>query len=115
MTMHTDQSDDGVVVLYTTWPDDAAAAAAAGTLLDEKLIACANILPAGRSIFRWDGTVTEDAETIALFKTSKARAGNARTRLVALHPYDEPCVLALPADTPLSASGFVSWVVSETA
>lgn len=115
MTMHTDQSEDGVVVLYTTWPDDAAAAAAARTLLDEKLIACANILPSGRSIFRWDGAVTEEAETIALFKTSKVRADNARTRLVELHPYDEPCVLARPADTALSASGFVSWVLSQMA
>ncbi|KPP80656.1 MAG: periplasmic divalent cation tolerance protein [Oceanicaulis sp. HLUCCA04] len=114
MTMHTDQSEDGVVVLYTTWPDEASASAAARTLLDEKLIACVNILPAGRSIFRWDGAVTEEAETIALFKTAKARASDARTRLVALHPYDEPCVLALPADTPLSAGGFVSWVMSET-
>lgn len=114
MTMHTDEAADSVVLLYTTWPDGAAAEAAARTLLDERLIACANIFPAGRSVFRWDGDVQAEAETVAFFKTSKARAGAARTRLTELHPYDEPCILALPADPGLSATGFVQWVASET-
>lgn len=114
MTEHTDDTADGVVLLYTTWPEGAAAEAAAQTLLEERLIACANIMAAGRSIFRWEGRVNAEPETVALFKTSKARAGAARTRLLDLHPYDEPCIMALPADTALSAAGFVSWVVSET-
>lgn len=114
MTTHSDDAADGVVLLYTTWPDGGGAETAAHTLLAERLIACANIFPAGRSVFRWDGEVRTEAETVALFKTSKARAGAARTRLTDLHPYDEPCILALPADTDFSAAGFVQWVASET-
>ncbi|MGY6662723.1 MAG: divalent-cation tolerance protein CutA [Glycocaulis sp.] len=115
MTMHTDEAAESVVLLYTTWPDGAAAEAAAQTLLAERLIACANIFPAGRSVFRWKVEVRTEAETVALFKTSKARAGATRTRLTELHPYEEPCILALPADPGLSAAGFVQWVESETA
>jgi periplasmic divalent cation tolerance protein len=113
--MHMDDASECVVLLYTTWPDGAAAEAAARTLLEERLIACANIFPAGRSVFRWEGEVRTEAETVALFKTSKARAEAVRTRLIDLHPYDEPCILALPTDTALSAPGFVRWVLSETA
>jgi periplasmic divalent cation tolerance protein len=115
MVMHMDDPSGGVILLYTTWPDGASAEAAARVLTGERLVACVNVMPAGRSIFRWEGEVRTEAETIALFKTSKARAEAVRTRLTELHPYDEPCVLALDADTALSASGFVRWVLTETA
>lgn len=108
------QEAEAVVLFYTTWPDGAVAELAARTLLDERLIACANILASGRSVFRWEGTVSAEAETVALFKTSKAHASDACTRLGELHPYDEPCILALPADTDLSAKGFLDWVAGET-
>lgn len=104
----------GAVILYTTWPDGDAAAQTAHTLLDEGLIACANIFPAGRSVFRWEGRIDDGAETVALFKTSPARAGDVRDRLIALHPYDEPCVLALDVDAEKSAAGFLAWIGSET-
>lgn len=113
--MQTGDESQGVVVLYTTWPDGGQAEAAAHQLLEERLIACANVFPAGRSVFRWDGAVQAGAETIALFKTSRTRAGAARARLIELHPYDEPCVLALPADADFSAAGFIQWVLAETA
>jgi periplasmic divalent cation tolerance protein len=115
MNMQMDEAPEGLILLYSTWPDEAAAEAAARALLEERLIACANIMPAGRSVFRWEGKVTAEAETVALFKTTRARAGDARTRLVDLHPYDEPCVLALPVDTAASAAGFLAWVARETA
>lgn len=104
----------GAVILYTTWPDGDAAAQAARTLLEERLIACANIFPAGRSVFRWEGRIEDGAETVALFKTRPARAGEVRDRLIALHPYDEPCVLALDVDAEKSAAGFLAWIGSET-
>lgn len=105
---------DGAVIIYTTWPDGDAAADAARALLDERLIACANILPAGRSVFRWEGRIEDGPETVALFKTSPERAGEARDRLIALHPYDEPCVLVLDVDADKSAAGFLAWIGLET-
>ncbi len=104
----------GAVILYTTWPDGDAAAKAARVLLEEHLIACANIFPAGRSVFRWEGRIEDASETIALFKTRASRAEALRDRLIMLHPYDEPCVLALDVDADKSAAGFLAWIGAET-
>lgn len=105
----------GVIVLYTTWPDTQSVESAAARLLEDRLIACANILGESRSIYRWEGEVQSAREVIALFKTSSAMAGRARDALLALHPYDEPCVLALESQSDFSASGFADWVRRETA
>lgn len=83
-------------------------------LLEERLIACANIFPAGRSVFRWEGRIEDASETIALFKTRASRAEALRDRLITLHPYDEPCVLALDVDADKSAAGFLAWIGGET-
>ena len=56
-------------LIYTTWPDGESAAAAAALLLEDKLIACANILAAGRSLYRWEGETCAEAETVMLLKT----------------------------------------------
>lgn len=109
------EAADGVIVLYTTWPDAGSVERAAARLLEDRLIACANILGESRSIYRWDGEVQSEPELIALFKTSAATADRAKAAILDLHPYDEPCVLALESRTALSAPGFVDWVRSETA
>jgi periplasmic divalent cation tolerance protein len=101
-------------LLYTTWPDQASAEAAARTLLKEGLIACANILGASTSIYRWQGEVETAQEIIVLFKTSTAKAGAARTRIAALHPYDEPAILNLAVHAEGTAPGFLNWVNAET-
>ena len=55
----------GVIVLYTTWPDRESVERAAGRLLEDRLIACANILGESRSIYRWEGEVQSEREIIA--------------------------------------------------
>ncbi|WP_440959086.1 divalent-cation tolerance protein CutA [Oceanicaulis sp. LC35] len=106
---------DCVIVLYTTWPDMESVERAASRLLQDRLIACANILGESRSIYRWEGAVQSEREIIALFKTSAASVERARDAISALHPYDEPCILALESQAALSAAGFTQWVRSETA
>lgn len=101
-------------LIYTTWPDRNSAETAAETLLEDRLIACANILGESRSIFRWEGKVSHDTEIITLFKTREDIAAKVRDALIKLHPYDEPCVLTMPVSTELSAVGFVNWVRQET-
>ena len=101
-------------LLYTTWPDSDGPERAAQTLLEEGLIACANILGEARSVFRWQGEICRETEIIALFKTSTAQAAAVRDRLAALHPYEEPCILNLGVSEAASAPGFVHWVNSET-
>lgn len=104
-----------MAILYTTWPDEARAAAAAETLLDERLIACANMLGTAQSIFRWQGETCREAETVVLFKTGAATAGALRDRIAALHPYDEPAIVQLAVEDAGTAPAFAAWVAGETA
>lgn len=103
-----------MAILYTTWPDEARAAAAAETLLEERLIACANVLGTAQSIFRWKGETCRERETIVLFKTGADQAQALRDRLLALHPYDEPAIVQLGVEDAGTAPAFAAWVAGET-
>jgi periplasmic divalent cation tolerance protein len=103
------------VTLYSTWPDRASAEAAAAALVQERLIACANILPEATSVFRWQDEVQRAAEVVMFAKTAAPRATAARDALIRLHPYDLPCVVALRLDHETSSSSFLTWIESETA
>ncbi len=103
------------VTLYSTWPTLESAEAAARELLEQRLIACANIGPGARSLFRWDGQIQAEAEVLMFAKTTAERAGAAHKLLVRLHPYDVPCLTALPVLTACSSPGFLAWVSDETA
>ncbi|HEX7699699.1 MAG TPA: divalent-cation tolerance protein CutA, partial [Kofleriaceae bacterium] len=76
-----------VVVVLSTFPSADVAADVAGTLVEERLAACVNIVPAVRSIYRWDGVIRDEAEVLAIIKTTAERVVAMRDRLVELHPY----------------------------
>ena len=86
---------DARVVLVTT-PDADTARRIARTLVEERHAACGNIVPQITSVFRWQGTVQEEAETLLVLKTSAARLDALAARVTELHPYDVPEVHALP-------------------
>ena len=105
---------DDMLLLYTTWPDADTAEQAARTVVEEGLAACANLLGAGVSIYRWHGKVERASETVMILKTGRLAAPALRDRIVQLHPYDTPAVLALPVETTASSDTFVRWVCGET-
>ena len=80
----------------TTLPADADAAAFAQALVDARLAACVNLLPAMESIYRWKGQVERDAERQLLIKTSRDRIPALWERIRTLHPYEVPEFLVLP-------------------
>jgi len=86
-------------LIWCPFADEASAAAAARQLLDERLIACANILPPMRSIYTWQGERGEAAEVGVLFKTDASVLDRATARLAEIHPYDTPAVLGWRTDT----------------
>ena len=100
-----------VAFLYATAPDPQIAAALARTLVEERLIACGNVLPGVRSVYRWDGAVTEDAEAVLICKTTADRADAAVARLAELHPYDVPAVTRF--DAAGGSAAFLGWVAEE--
>ena len=91
----THAARDARVVMVTT-PDADSARRIARTLVEERHAACGNIVPQITSIFRWQGAVQEEAETLLLLKTSSDRLAALTERVTQLHPYDVPEVLALP-------------------
>ena len=86
--------EDPLLVLCTC-PEAESAARIARALVEEHLAACVNRLPGLASTYRWRGTVHDDHEVLLLIKTRRGRFEALRSRLVGLHPYELPEVIAL--------------------
>lgn len=70
---------------------------AARVLLEERLVACANIVPGVISLYRWQGRIEEAGEAVLLAKTQAPLLEAAVNRLAQLHPYDTPAILGWDA------------------
>jgi len=81
-------------------------------LLDEHLIACANVISPLRSIYWWKGTKEESVESLLLMKTGEDLVEKATARIVELHPYEVPEVIVLPVVG--GHKPYLDWVVGET-
>lgn len=79
-------------LVWCPFPDTDSARAAAGLLLDERLIACANIMGAVESHFIWEGARASGSEVGVLFKSTAGRLEALVERLGELHPYDTPAI-----------------------
>lgn len=97
-----------VLLVLSTFPDAEAAGRIAEQLVAEKLAACANILPAVRSIYRWQGKVEDATETMVFFKTTRNRFGDFRQKLRELHSCEVPEIVALPVAEGLP--DYLRWV-----
>lgn len=102
---------DAVVVLVTA-PTPERAAEIARAVVEERLAACGNVVPGLRSIYRWEGKVQEDAEALLVLKTTRARLDALRDRVLALHPYEVPEVIALPVEA--GSAPYLAWIAAET-
>ena len=85
-------------LIWCPFADEDSAAAAASQLLDESLVACANIFPPMRSLYVWQGERGEARECGVLFKTDAALLARATARLAEIHPYDTPAILGWRTD-----------------
>ncbi|MDP2312044.1 MAG: divalent-cation tolerance protein CutA [Pseudomonadota bacterium] len=85
-----------LVVVYITAPDADVAARIGRLLVEEELAACCSLVPGVRSIYRWEDAIHEDAEVLMIVKTRAACVEALTARVVAVHPYTLPEVLALP-------------------
>lgn len=85
----------GLSVLLCTAPSMEVAARLGRTLVEEKLVACANLVPGVRSIYAWKGAVCDEPEVLLLLKARTDAFEAVRARIVALHPYEVPEVIRL--------------------
>jgi periplasmic divalent cation tolerance protein len=102
---------DAIVVL-TTLASAEEAVTFARTLLERRLIACANILPGVRSLYRWEGKVADEREVIVILKTRTVRLDAIELAFGELHPYKVPELLALPVSAGLHK--YLEWIDDET-
>ena len=100
-----------VAIVLSTFPADQDPAPFARALVDERLVACVNVLPAMQSIYRWQGSVEVAAEHQLVMKTSAARVDAVERRIAELHPYDVPEILIL---TGSAADNYSAWIQDVT-
>jgi periplasmic divalent cation tolerance protein len=82
------------------------------TLVEERLAACGHVVDPIRSIYRWQGAVHDEREARVALHTRRALVDAIVARAGELHPYDVPCVIALPlvAGNP----AYLQWLATET-
>ena len=97
-------------LIWCPFPDEDRAAAVATQLLDEKLIACANILGSVRALYEWNGERGDAREVGVLLKTDASLLDRAVARIAELHPYDTPAVLGWRCDA--AAPATAEWLAT---
>jgi periplasmic divalent cation tolerance protein len=97
------------MVVLVTAPTAEKAAELARILVEEKLAACGNVIPSIRSIYRWEGKICDEAEALLVLKVPAARLQELSDRVVALHPYDVPEVVALRIEG--GNERYIDWIV----
>ena len=104
-------SGQNFVVLVSTGSAEEARTIAQ-TVVEEKLAACASIIEHVQSVFRWEGTVRSEQESLLILKTTAARFTDLKARIKAVHSYSVPEIIALPIE--MGAEDYLTWLNQET-
>lgn len=96
-------------MVFVTAPDETTAVRLVRQIVEEGLAACGNLVPSVRSIYRWEGEIHDEQESLVIFKTTPARFDDLKQRIVDLHPYDCPEVLGI--DVADGHPDYLAWVV----
>ena len=97
-----------MLIVLTSFASEEDAARVVRTLVEERLAACGNLLPGARSLYRWEGRIADERETLALLKTRKQDWAALLSRLHELHPYDTPECLAVRVAA--GAPKYMAWL-----
>src|SRR4026209_495237 len=99
---------DQILLAISTFPDADAASRVAQTLVEEKFAACANLIPAVHSIYRWKEKIETAGEVIVFFKTIQDRQAGFEEKLRSLHPYEVPELIFVKIDS--GSPNYLCWV-----
>ena len=95
-------------IVLTTAANSEEATGLGRTLVEEKLVACATLIPAIESIYRWKGNVESSVESMLLLKTSVDQLTALEARLHELHSYETPEFLVLPVEA--GSHSYLEWM-----
>jgi periplasmic divalent cation tolerance protein len=99
------------LVVVTTLGSEQEARTLVRKLVEARLVACGTLLGGARSIYRWEGEITEKPEVVVLLKTDVSKWEALAAAVREHHPYEVPELLALPVDRGLDL--YLSWLASE--
>lgn len=97
--------------IYCTVKDRADGVRIGSALVEQQLVACANVIDGLTSIYRWKGVVQKETEALLIAKTTKARYPAVEQMILSLHPYECPCIVAWPIARGHKA--FLEWIADE--
>ena len=97
-----------ILLAFSTFPDRETAQRISNQLVTEKFAACANILPAIESIYRWKERIETGNETLVFFKLGEDRQSAFQEKLRSLHPYEIPEIIFVPVVSGLAE--YLRWV-----
>lgn len=95
-------------IALTTTASPEEAARMGRTLVEERLAACATLIPGTQSIYRWKEAIESSVETLLLLKTSADQIAELESRLHALHSYQTPEFLVL--EVKAGSQGYMEWL-----
>jgi periplasmic divalent cation tolerance protein len=102
-----DNSPEAIVVMMTAASEDEASRIAE-MLVSARLAACVQILPEIESVYRWQGEVKREKETLLLAKTLRSRFDELESKVRALHSYETPEIIALPITA--ASEPYLKWL-----
>jgi len=99
------------VLVYITTADESEALRIGRALVERRLAACANVVPAIRSVYWWEGRLVEDGETLLLLKSRAAVLERLIAAVREMHSYSVPCITAFPVVG--GNPDYLAWVSAE--
>ncbi|MHA2364706.1 MAG: divalent-cation tolerance protein CutA [Candidatus Hodarchaeales archaeon] len=100
-------------MIISTFPSKTDALKIGRKLLEERLIACVNILSSITSLYWWENSIEEEEEVILLIKTAPELEEEVMNRIKQLHPYEIPAIYCIPS-TDLIFDKYMNWIKNET-
>jgi periplasmic divalent cation tolerance protein len=99
-----------VRLVLTTCASPGEASRLARTLVEERLAACATLIPSVQSIYHWQGEIEISTETLLLLKTCPEQLDALEARLHQLHSYQTPEFLVLGVEG--VSHSYLEWLQS---
>lgn len=98
------------LVFYVTHPDEASARRISEALLQDRLVACANIFPIS-SVYWWEGAVVQEGEWVSILKTKLSLEDKVEAAISEIHSYDTPCIMRFELR---SNAAYQQWIEEST-
>ena len=103
---------DAIIIVSVTWPNHKKAEKAVQILVEEKLVACAQLIESITSYYFWHNKLTKDIECLSLLKTRSVLYKKLEKRVKELHSYEVPEIIACPIIK--GAPDYLHWVSQNT-